>query len=78
MLVKLTSRKFWLALTAFIASVLTAFNVSNLTVEQVTLIVSGIGALVAYIFGEAYVDGKRAGGNDESNGEIGTATIKYK
>ena len=57
---KLSSRKFWCALIAVVVTVLTACNVNNLTIEQVTAIISGIGALIAYIIGESYVDGKRA------------------
>jgi pimeloyl-ACP methyl ester carboxylesterase len=53
---KLSSRKFWAALAALITAILTAFNVSDLTVEQVTIIIGGIGALVAYIFAEAHID----------------------
>ena len=57
---KLSSRKFWLALIGFVTTVLVAFNVDSLTVEQIAAIISGVGALVVYIIGESYVDGKRA------------------
>ena len=57
---KLSSRKFWCAAVSFTAALLVAFNVNSLTVEQITLIVSGIGALIVYILGESYVDAKRA------------------
>lgn len=63
---KLTSRKFWVALTAFISSVLVAFNIDKLTIEQVTTIVAGIGSLVCYIFAESYIDGKNASSNTSS------------
>lgn len=64
---KLTSRKFWVALTGFITSLLVAFNVPDLTVEQVTTIVMGGGTLIAYILAEGFVDGNRANGEDDKN-----------
>ena len=62
---KLTSRKFIVALTTFITALLTAFNVSDNEIAQVVSIVSAFGSMIAYIFAEAYVDGKAAGGSDE-------------
>lgn len=56
---KLSSRKFWTAVLAYLTSILTAFNVSDSVIVQCTAIVSGIGALAVYILAEAYVDGKR-------------------
>lgn len=56
---KLSSRKFWTASIAYITSILTAFNVSNNTIVQVTSLITGISALAVYILAEAYVDSKR-------------------
>ena len=56
---KLSSRKFWAAVTGFVTAVLVAFNVPNLTIEQVAAIIGGVGTLIAYIFSEGYVDAKR-------------------
>jgi hypothetical protein len=53
---KLTSRKFWAALAAWLTSLLTAFNVADTTISRIILIVSGIGALCVYIFAEGLVD----------------------
>ena len=64
---KLSSRKFWLALIGFVTTVLVAFNVDSLTVEQIAAIISGVGALVVYIIGESYVDGKRNNQNKEDS-----------
>ncbi len=63
---KLSSRKFWVALVGFITSILVAFNVPALTVEQVTAIVMGSGTLIAYILSEGFIDAKRVqeGGKD--------------
>jgi len=53
---KLTSRKFWVALVAFITALLVAFNVDAGSVEQVVSIVMSFGALIAYIFAEGWAD----------------------
>jgi hypothetical protein len=63
---KLGSRKFWAAVTAWISSLLTAFGVTENIVARVTLIVAGIGALVAYMLAEAIADKARAKANTES------------
>lgn len=57
---KLSSRKLWVAVGAWITSLLTAFNVSESVIARVAIIVSGIGALAVYMLAEAYIDGKRA------------------
>ncbi len=56
---KLTSRKFWMAVTGFVTAILTAFNVESLTIEQVVSIISACSVLIAYIIGEGLVDAKR-------------------
>ena len=56
---KLTSRKFWMAVTGFVTAVLTALHVNDLAIEQVVTIIGALGTLVAYILAEGYVDGKR-------------------
>lgn len=63
---KLSSRKFWMALVGFITSILVAFNVPTLTVEQVTAILMGGGTVIAYILSEGFIDAKRVeeGNND--------------
>ncbi|MBE6837918.1 MAG: hypothetical protein E7507_00040 [Ruminococcus sp.] len=63
---KLSSRKFWAAVVGFVTAVLVALNYSQLEIEQVAAIITGAGTLIAYIFAEGYVDGKRA----ESEGEF--------
>lgn len=64
---KLTSRKFWAAITGFTTAVLVAFNVDNLTIEQVVSVISACSVLVAYIIGEGMVDSART--NQETGGE---------
>lgn len=56
---KLTSRKFWAAVITFVTSVLVAFNVPDLTIEQVTAIIMGGASMIAYIIGEGLVDTAR-------------------
>ena len=53
---KLTSRKFWIALIAFITALLVAFNVDAGSVEQITSIIMSFGSLIAYILSEGFVD----------------------
>lgn len=69
---KLSSRKFWVALVGFITSILVAFNVPTLTVEQVTAIVMGGGTLIAYILSEGFVDAKRVEEGSKGGGTTKT------
>ena len=57
---KLTSRKFWVALVAFVTSLLVGFGVAESDIAQVASIIMAAGALIAYIFTEGWVDAKRA------------------
>jgi len=61
---KFSSRKFWTAVVAYLTSLLTAFNVAETSVAQITLIVSGIAALAIYMLAEGIVDHGRARGPD--------------
>ena len=56
---KLTSRKFWAAVTGFITTLLIAFGVEDITIEQTTALITGAAVLIAYIFGEGMVDAAR-------------------
>jgi predicted anti-sigma-YlaC factor YlaD len=64
---KLTSRKFWAAVTGFITAILIAFKVDSLTIEQVVSVISASAVLIAYIIGEGMVDAARI--KKESKGE---------
>lgn len=75
---KLTSRKFWAAVTGFVSAILVAFNVNNLTIEQVVSIISACSVLIAYIIGEGLVDSARvSSGSETSNSEVQTNTIGF-
>ena len=64
---KLSSRKFWAALAGFVTALLVALNYNELTIQQVTAIISAAGILVAYILGESYVDANR---KDDTDADI--------
>lgn len=70
---KLTSRKFWVALVAFVSALLTAFAVPDASISQVTAIIMAFGSLVAYLFAEGWADasGAAKGGKDNGNDDIG-------
>ena len=70
---KLTSRKFWAALIAVVTTILVAFNVSNLTIEQVVAVITAVSALIAYIIGEGLVDSARI----KAEGEKSIAQSTY-
>jgi hypothetical protein len=56
---KLSSRKFWCAVVAGLVPTLASFGIEENTIAQVVLLVTGAGALVAYIIAEASVDKNR-------------------
>lgn len=56
---KLSSRKFWSAIVGFITALMVALKYDQMTIEQVTAIVSASGVLIAYIIGEGMVDAAR-------------------
>jgi hypothetical protein len=53
---KLSSRKFWAAVAAFISANGAAFGVAEGTVARVACVVTGIGALCVYMLAEAKAD----------------------
>ena len=66
---KLTSRKFWAALITFITSILIAFGVSDLTIEQVVAVISAGSVMIAYIIGEGLVDAARVEKDNNNESE---------
>lgn len=44
----------------FVTAILVAFNIDQMTVEQVVAVVAAIGTLMVYIYGESAVDAERA------------------
>ena len=56
---KLSSRKFWLAVAAFVCAVGALFGLSESYTAQLTAVITAGGVVVAYIFGESYVDASK-------------------
>lgn len=65
---KLVSRKFWAAIIGFITTLLVAFGVPDLQIEQVAAVITAAATLIAYIIGEGLVDAKRAEQENEDGG----------
>lgn len=53
---KLTSRKLWLAIVAFVTPLLLAFGLAEDTVTQVVAVIMAGADVVAYILAEGLVD----------------------
>jgi phosphate/sulfate permease len=53
---KLTSRKFWMAVVAFITPLLLAFGIAENDVTQIVAIIMAGADVVAYIIAEGLVD----------------------
>jgi hypothetical protein len=66
---KLTSRKFWAAIITFITSILVAFGVPDLTIEQVIAVISAGSVMIAYIIGEGMVDAARVEKDNNNESE---------
>ena len=49
---KLTSRKFWMAISSFVAMLVVAFGGSESQATQITALIMAGAAVVAYIIGE--------------------------
>jgi uncharacterized membrane protein len=56
---KLTSRKFWMAVVAFITPLLLGFGVAEDSVTQIVAIVMAGADVLAYIIAEGLVDANR-------------------
>lgn len=68
---KLTSRKFWLALTGLVSGILVALKLDEQTVTQITGIIMAGASVIAYIIGEGLIDAAGV-----ANGDT-TATSGY-
>ena len=56
---KLTSRKFWLAIAAFITELIVAFKGDAETAETISGMIMAGATVIAYIFGEGLIDAER-------------------
>lgn len=67
---KLTSRKFWLAVSGFVVGVILAFNGSSTTAETVSGCIMSGASVIAYALGEGLSDAANVGDNtNESDGD---------
>ena len=57
---KLSSRKFWAALTGFVGAVAVFCGAGESMITEVTAIISAAGVLIAYILGESIIDSSSA------------------
>lgn len=60
---KLGSRKFWVLLIALVSAILAFLKFDKGSIEQITTIIMAFGAMISYVLGESYVDGKRVEGD---------------
>ena len=65
---KLASRKLWVTLIGFVTALLVAFGVQDITVTQITGVMSAMVPIVAYIIGEGVVDAAGAKTEAPDNG----------
>nr|DAI95717.1 MAG TPA: holin [Caudoviricetes sp.] len=72
---KLTSRKFWLALAAFVVGVLALFGSDANTTQQISGVIMSLGAVIAYIVGEGLVDSASAGAATITNNFAGSGPV---
>jgi hypothetical protein len=63
---KLSSRKFWSLLGGLAVTVGALIGLSEDTTSKIVALISSVGLIVAYLFAESYVDGKRAENNNNS------------
>lgn len=58
---KLSSRKFWLAISTFIVGIMIYFGKSSEEANEIGGLVMAGGAVVAYILAEGWIDASNAG-----------------
>ena len=60
---KLTSRKFWLSITSFVAMLLVAMGQTEATATQITSLIMAGATVIGYVIGEGLAD---AGNKDDA------------
>lgn len=70
---KLTSRKFWAAVIAFVTTLCVAFGVKDITAEQIAAVITAAATMIAYIIGEGLTDaaGMKKDTETDNDGETG-------
>ena len=56
---KLSSRKFWVAVTGFVTTLFIALGIDEITTEQTVAVLGSVAVLISYILGEGYVDANK-------------------
>lgn len=56
---KLTSRKMWMSVAAFVSAVLVCVGMNDNDIAQITSIIMAGATMIAYILGEGLVDAER-------------------
>ena len=64
---KLSSRKFWIALCAFVCALCALFGIDEMTVEKLATTLSSLGVLAVYILTEGYLDSKALDKKENKN-----------
>lgn len=63
---KLTSRKFWAAVCAFVTLLLVALGFKESEAAQVAAIIMAGATVLSYIIGEGMIDAAREGGREDT------------
>lgn len=53
---KLTSRKWWAAVSGVVISVMVLMNVDSVISERITALITSVSSLVAYTLAEGFID----------------------
>lgn len=64
---KLTSRKWWAAVTGVIISVMVLLNVESVQAERITALITAVSSLVAYTLAEGFIDAAAVKTKEEEN-----------
>ena len=61
---KLTSRKFWLALTGFVTMMIIYFTGDNSKAENISALIMAGASVIGYLLAEGLTDSNNSGPND--------------
>ena len=67
---KLTSRKFWLAVAAFVSGLIVAFGGGEAVAETVSGCIMSGAAVIAYIIGEGLADSSHMGKENKNGSDV--------
>lgn len=69
---KLTSRKLWMAIAAFVSLVAVACGATEAQATQITALIMAGATVIGYILGEGLIDAARVRGGEDTNGAMET------